>query len=154
MPKPKTPITLQVNDIKKEEFVAHYDKKVLLVEDSLVNQKVTSIMLKKAGFDFDIANNGQEAVDYFNKGNDYLVVIMDCMMPVMDGFTATQEIRKIEQRDSLVETPIIALTASVIDDDIKRCFDSGMNDYLPKPFNKDMFIEKVELLLAKNKQIA
>lgn len=131
------------------QLASFHTKKVLLVEDNLVNQKIALIMLNKSGFSCDIANNGQEAVDYFNAGNEYLIVIMDCMMPIMDGFTATQEIRKIEKRDKLKETPIIALTASVIDDDIKRCFDSGMNDYLPKPFKKSTFISKVEALVNK-----
>ncbi|GAL06682.1 CheY-like receiver [Photobacterium aphoticum] len=69
---------------------------------------------------------------------------MDCMMPIMDGFEATTEIRKFEHEEKLHETHIIALTASILDDDIQRCFDSGMNDYLPKPFRREVLIEKLE----------
>lgn len=145
-------IVSKVIDNEPVEIASVYGNKVLLVEDNLINQKVATVVLRKCGFDFDIANNGQEAVDFFNKGNRYLIVIMDCMMPIMDGFTATEEIRKIELRDQLNETPIIALTAAVVDDDIKRCFDSGMNDYLPKPFRKETFIEKVTILIAKNNE--
>ncbi|WP_198591691.1 ATP-binding protein [Vibrio sp. 10N.286.49.B3] len=134
-------------DTNEQHEESSDSKKVLLVEDNMVNQKVATIMLGKAGFSFDVANNGQEAVDFFENGNKYLLVIMDCMMPIMDGFTATEEIRKLETRDSLVPTPIIALTASVIDDDIKRCYEAGMNDYLPKPFRKDMFLEKIAHLI-------
>lgn len=140
--------TAQQSEHKDPEGNTDNGKKVLLVEDNAVNQKVATIMLKKAGFSFDVANNGQEAVNFFEQGNKYLVVIMDCMMPIMDGFTATETIRKLEKKDNLKATPIIALTASVIDDDIKRCYDAGMDDYLPKPFKKDMFLEKIDHLIA------
>ena len=102
----------EVNNIINNEVqqaLSSPEKKVLLVEDNPVNQKVASIILRKSGFHCDIANNGQEALDYFNNEDKYLIIIMDCMMPVMDGFTATQEIRKIEQKENLKRTPIIAL---------------------------------------------
>jgi signal transduction histidine kinase/CheY-like chemotaxis protein len=151
-----TPPVIQtdINEIKPEsdistiEEVTSNKNKVLLVEDNATNQKVATIILEKAGFSLDIANNGQEAVNFFELGNKYLVVIMDCMMPIMDGFTATKEIRKLENRKKLRATPIIALTASVIDDDIKRCYEAGMDDYLPKPFRKQMFLEKIASLIA------
>jgi len=66
----------------------------------------------------------------------------------MDGFTATEHIRKWEKSFSVPQTPIIALTASVLDADIQRCFDVGMNDYVPKPFKKDLLIEKIEQLAS------
>lgn len=69
-------------------------------------------------------------------------------MPVMDGFEATSTIRAFEKMESLDETNIIALTASILDDDIQRCFDSGMNDYLPKPFRKAVLVEKLEKNIA------
>ncbi|WP_435532810.1 response regulator [Vibrio hippocampi] len=117
--------------------------KVLLVEDNAVNQKVASLHLKKIGCTFDVANNGQEAVQMFSDNSDYTLVLMDCMMPVMDGFVATQEIRKYEASNQKARTPIIALTASIIDDDIQLCFDSGMDDYVPKPFKADVLKEKI-----------
>ncbi|MCV5949919.1 response regulator, partial [Escherichia coli] len=86
------------------------------------------------GFDFDVAVNGQEAVEKFQQ-NQYSLILMDCMMPVMDGFEATQIIRQIEVKEKRASRiPIIALTASVVDDDIQKCFDVGMDDYVPKPF--------------------
>ncbi|WP_051902231.1 ATP-binding protein [Photobacterium sanctipauli] len=117
---------------------------VLIVEDNLVNQKVASLFLKKAGYEFELANNGKEAVDMVREGKRYHAVLMDCMMPIMDGFTATQEIRSWEQNQDSERLPIIALTASVLDDDITKCFDAGMDDYVAKPFKKDVLLEKLE----------
>ncbi|MGF1724031.1 ATP-binding protein [Photobacterium nomapromontoriensis] len=118
---------------------------VLVVEDNIINQKVVSINLKKLGFQYEIANNGAEALELFRQHhNKTRLILMDCMMPIMDGFEATTEIRKFEHEEKLNETHIIALTASILDDDIQRCFDSGMNDYLPKPFRREVLIEKLE----------
>lgn len=118
---------------------------VLVVEDNTVNQKVVSINLKKLGFQYEIANNGAEALELFKQHhNKTRLILMDCMMPIMDGFEATTEIRKFEHEENLNETHIIALTASILDDDIQRCFESGMNDYLPKPFRREVLIEKLE----------
>nr|WP_086938204.1 ATP-binding protein [Thaumasiovibrio occultus] len=118
---------------------------VLVVEDNIVNQKVVSINLKQLGYDFEIANNGAEALEIFKQHHQKTgLILMDCMMPIMDGFEATTAIRNFEHQEKLGETHIIALTASILDDDIQRCFDSGMNDYLPKPFRREVLIEKLE----------
>lgn len=117
--------------------------RVLLVEDNLVNQKVATLHLKKIGCDYDIANDGREAVALFEKNQNYTFILMDCMMPVMDGFEATEKIRSIEAGLELARTPIIALTASVVDDDIQKCFDCGMDDYVPKPFKAEILKEKI-----------
>ncbi len=70
---------------------------------------------------------------------------MDCMMPVMDGFTATEEIRRWESDSKIVNRlPIIALTASVLDEDISKCYEAGMDDYVAKPFKKEILLEKLE----------
>ncbi len=111
--------------------------RVLIVEDNRVNQQVVSLFLKKAQYDYDIANNGLEALNKIKQGERYQILLMDCMMPEMDGFTATQEIRSHEKLNNLPSTPIVALTASVLDQDIKRCLDVGMDDYLSKPLKKD-----------------
>ncbi|PSW18271.1 hybrid sensor histidine kinase/response regulator [Photobacterium sanctipauli] len=120
----------------------------LLVEDNLVNQKVASLHLQKAGCTYDIANNGQEAVELFTSGNHYHFVLMDCMMPVMDGLQATEEIRAYEKAQQIEPTPILALTASVVDDDIQRCFDVGMDDYIPKPFKAEVLQEKILAIIS------
>lgn len=116
---------------------------VLIVEDNLVNQKVASLLVKQAGFDCIIANNGQEALDFISSGEAFHAILMDCMMPVMDGFTATEKIREWEVLHSQPRLPIIALTASVLDQDIERCYQSGMDDYLAKPFKKEALLHKL-----------
>jgi signal transduction histidine kinase/CheY-like chemotaxis protein len=119
--------------------------KILVVEDNKVNQQIVSLNLKKLSIDFVIANNGQEAVDIYQHQHDSIgLILMDCMMPVLDGFEATKAIRDYEKSEGIEQTHIIALTASVLDDDIKRCFDSGMDDYLPKPFKRDILMEKLD----------
>ncbi|WP_279257786.1 hybrid sensor histidine kinase/response regulator [Vibrio intestinalis] len=112
-------------------------QQVLIVEDNNVNQQVVSLFLRKANYQFDIAHNGLEALNKVKQGKRYQIMLMDCMMPEMDGFTATQEIRKFEQKNNLPSTPIVALTASVLDQDIKKCLEVGMDDYLSKPLKKD-----------------
>ncbi len=72
-------------------------ERILLVEDNTVNQKVASLLLSKAGYQFEIAENGQIAVDMFQQDNGFDIILMDCMMPVMDGFEATKEIRAYEK---------------------------------------------------------
>jgi len=112
---------------------------ILVVEDNLVNQKVTLGMLKKMGFVCDLAVNGIEAVE-IAKTKNYDLILMDCQMPKMDGYQATSHIRE-HQRKALAndsssrQTPIVALTAHTMEEDIKACFDSGMDDYLVKPIN-------------------
>ncbi|WP_418642188.1 ATP-binding protein [Vibrio chaetopteri] len=119
--------------------------KILVVEDNKVNQQIVSLNLKKLSIDFVIANNGQEAVDIYQHQHDSIgLILMDCMMPVLDGFEATKAIRDYEKSEGIKQTHIIALTASVLDDDIKRCYDSGMDDYLPKPFKRDILMEKLD----------
>ncbi len=103
-----------------QNTVPSKSERILLVEDNRVNQKVASVMLTKAGYAFEIADNGQIAVDMYQNDSSFDIILMDCMMPVMDGFTATKEIREHEKNLGLSKTPIIALTASVIDDDIHK----------------------------------
>ncbi len=115
-------------------------KKILLVEDNLINQKVASSSLKSLGFEVDLADNGQVAVDKFKK-NDYDLILMDIQMPVMDGITAAKAIRKIEREEMQAVKPIhiIAITANSMKDDRMKCLEAGMDDYLSKPFNLDKF---------------
>lgn len=118
---------------------------ILVVEDNLINQKVASLLLKKEGFGVVIANNGQEAVDMIKADTtDYELILMDCMMPVMDGFAATRAIREWEQQQDRARLPMIALTASVFVEDIDKCYAAGMDDYVAKPFKKEMILEKLE----------
>ncbi|USD62063.1 response regulator [Vibrio sp. SCSIO 43140] len=132
-------------DIKVEDNADRKHFKILVVEDNKVNQQIVSLNLKKLSIDFVIANNGQEAVDIYQQQHSSIgLVLMDCMMPVLDGFEATKAIREFEKSQEIKQTHIIALTASVLDDDIKKCYDSGMDDYLPKPFKRDILMEKLD----------
>ncbi|MGF1776035.1 ATP-binding protein [Vibrio nomapromontoriensis] len=121
------------------------NSKILIVEDNKVNQQIVSINLKKLGIEFVIANNGQEASTIYQQQHERIgLILMDCMMPIMDGFDATVAIRQYESSKNLARKHIIALTASVLDDDIQKCFDCGMDDYLPKPFKRDVLLEKLD----------
>lgn len=115
---------------------------VLLVEDNSVNAKVAMHTLKKHGLSVQWAQNGLEALDQL-KSNDFDLILMDCQMPVMDGFEATREIRAMASPKC--DLPVIALTAGAMNEDRKRCFEAGMNAYLSKPFQREEF----ELVLAK-----
>jgi len=108
---------------------------ILLVEDNLLNQRIVSFSLKKYNYEVDIANNGIEAIERFREKR-YDVILMDIMMPVMDGLEATLKIREIEKSQNIkVRTPIVALTANTMDNDRDKCISYGMDDYLPKPFD-------------------
>jgi len=120
---------------------------VLLVEDNLVNQKVACFFLTLFGYEFEVAENGLIAVDAVKNGGDYGLILMDCMMPVMDGYAATTEIRRFEKEKALTKLPIIALTANVFDDDIKHCYQVGMDDYIAKPIDKEAFESKIKQYL-------
>lgn len=118
--------------------------KVLLVEDNKINIKVATTMLQKLGFEYDIANNGQEAVDQLSN-TGYKAVLMDCQMPVMDGFTATRTYREHEQKDSAKQrTPIIAMTGNAMKGDREACMEAGMDDYLSKPVSMQSLKEKLD----------
>ncbi|WP_394242398.1 response regulator [Vibrio astriarenae] len=135
------------NDSKAEEKspepVITKNERVMLVEDNRVNQMVASLLLQKAGYQYQIANNGQEAINTFMNEGNFDIILMDCMMPIKDGFEATREIRAYEQEQGMDRTPIIALTASVVDDDIQKCFDSGMDAYVPKPIKKENLLQQM-----------
>lgn len=110
---------------------------ILLAEDNLINQKVASAHLKKFGHKVTIANNGIEAVDFFSKFR-YDLILMDIQMPEMDGIVAAQLIRDYEKENrNLERTPIIAMTANVMEEDIKKYMDQGMDGFIGKPFKAD-----------------
>jgi len=107
-------------------------QRVLVVEDNPVNQQVASAMLKSLGLQVTLASNGQEAVELVEK-QEFDVVLMDCQMPVMDGFQATAAIRRLPLGRG-ERLPIVAVTANAMPGDEQNCLDAGMNDFLPKPF--------------------
>lgn len=114
--------------------------RVLLVEDNKVNQKVAIAILRKAGCDVEAVDNGHDAVNQMRKRR-YDLVLMDCQMPVMDGFEATAKIRTM--REPLCNIPIIAITAHAMQDDRQKCLDSGMDDYISKPVSRQALIDLI-----------
>lgn len=117
---------------------------VLLVEDNIVNQKVTEFSIKQIGYHIDIANNGLEAIEKY-RNNDYHFILMDLQMPIMNGFDSSIEIRKIQNIDPEREhIPIIALTANATKEDRDKSFEAGMDGFMSKPFNS---IELKKLLV-------
>ena len=124
---------------------------VLLVEDNIVNQEVAKAMLKMLGCKTTTAMNGKEAVELLiNQEKCFDIVLMDCQMPEMDGFTATRHIREHEQSSDKAAHPIVALTANALTGDRERCLEAGMNDYLSKPFTMPALREIVASQLSRN----
>ena len=122
---------------------------IIVAEDEPVNQLVISQILEMMGFSADIAENGQVLLSAM-KDKSYDLILMDCQMPVMDGFEATRQVRKLDT--PLRSIPIIAVTAHAIDDIKKKCFESGMNDFLTKPVRQHELKEKIMLWLSNNKK--
>ena len=132
--RPTTPPGIQVKPVEPPEEKAFLDRLVLLVEDNLVNQKVGATLLKKMGCQVEIAANGHQAVKMALQ-MPFDLIFMDCQMPEMDGFQATEEIRKGESNGR--HTPIVAFTASAFLGDRDRCRDAGMDEFLTKPVKVD-----------------
>lgn len=110
--------------------------RALLVEDNAVNRLIGTAMLEGLGMEVVIAEDGKEALDKL--GNEaFEVVLMDCQMPVMDGYQATTRLREIERAGGMHRTPVIALTANAFAGDVERCLAAGMDDHLAKPFGID-----------------
>jgi CheY-like chemotaxis protein len=115
-------------------------KHLLIVEDNLVNQRLAARFVQKLGYTSDLAINGSQAVDLV-LSKEYSLVLMDCQMPVMDGFEATEQIRK---REAGRHTPIIAVTARAMKEDEQRCLAVGMDSYIPKPLDLGKLAEAIE----------
>ncbi len=124
---------IESRGITQKRFQDFSGKSLLIVEDNLINQKVLTNLLHLSNIKISIANNGQEAVDMVKESkNKFDIVLMDINMPIMDGYTATQMIRLDSKFDTL---PIVAFTALVLDSEIKKMFNAGINAFLAKPLN-------------------
>lgn len=127
-----------LQDLMKSEVYSKLN--ILVVEDNVVNQEVALGMLEMLGFNAEVADNGQEGLDEL-LSNSYDLVLMDCQMPVLDGYETTKQVRQMDSE--LKGIPIIALTANAMTGDAEKCLNAGMDDYLSKPFEADVLEEKI-----------
>ena len=118
--------------------------KILLVEDNLLNQKVVIFNLRKYNYNITAVVNGLDAIDKF-KNNTFDLILMDIMLPDLNGFEITLEIRKLEKKKNIKNpVPIVAITANTLDNERCKCIEAGMNDYLSKPFTSIQLVEKID----------
>ncbi|MBN2427585.1 MAG: response regulator [Deltaproteobacteria bacterium] len=151
VPKP-APVSkkLPVEDTPKKaeaaprEVASKSDLRILLVEDNPVNQEVTLGILNIFGCKADLAENGLLALEAWEK-NNYDLILMDCQMPEMDGYQATEAIRREERkRGAATQIPVVALTAHALKGDREKCLAAGMDDFLPKPFKQQQLLDILE----------
>ncbi len=122
--------------------------RILLTEDNPLNQEIAAAILSEAGFEVDIAENGRIAVDTISKvkAGYYRIVLMDIQMPVMNGYEAAKEIRKLKDKKKAA-IPIIAMTANAFDEDKQEALDSGMNGHIAKPIDVDKLFGALDEIL-------
>jgi len=137
--KEKKPVSIVTQHSMREE--AKHSARILLAEDNPVNQRLAKMLLTKAGYQVEVANDGQEAVDKYTKAPDaFDLIFMDVQMPQMDGMKAKKAIR-----DKGFETvPIVAMTAHAMKGDREKCLEAGMDDYIPKPVKRELVFEMLE----------
>ena len=146
--------SVENNDSQKDSCSQSMElsgKRVLLVEDNAINMEIAHAILEEEHLNITEAKNGKEALEIFqnSKLNEYDVIIMDVMMPVMDGLEATKAIRMLEREDAK-KIPIIAMTANAFEEDRKACLDAGMDEHIGKPIDIPLLKRTITKLLTKN----
>ena len=116
---------------------------ILIVEDNEMNQKVIKAILKKNNISFELASDGQNALEILNH-KKFDLILMDCQMPILDGYETTVIIRENEKKENLPKCPIIAITANAMSGDKEKCINSGMDDFLSKPIQSQQVIKIIE----------
>jgi len=135
----KKPVSIVTQHSIKEE--AKHSARILLAEDNAVNQKLAKMVLTKAGYQVEVAKNGQEAVEKYTKAPDaFDLIFMDVQMPAMDGIKATKAIRD----NGFDKIPIVAMTANAMRGDREKCLEAGMDDYIAKPVKRELVFEMLE----------
>jgi len=123
---------------------------ILIVEDNAVNQKLIAFLLARAGYTYEVADNGADALQCLDKST-FKLVLMDMMMPIMNGYDATKAIRANPKTKDL---PIIALTANAMKGEDDKCRAVGCSDFLAKPYSKDQILNAISTLIRKSEQSA
>ncbi len=145
-----TPIPEEAELLQNKTASTLSEANILLVEDNAINQKIVLLSLKGKVKNIDLASNGKEALDKFGTTR-YDIILMDIQMPIMNGIVATKKIRELEASSSL-HTPIIAITANALSGDKEACIAAGMNDYISKPFQVEVLLKKMDVLLKDGQQ--
>jgi CheY-like chemotaxis protein len=120
--------------------------RILMAEDNAINQKVGKLILQRAGFNIDLVDDGSEALEA-HRAKPYDLILMDCQMPVMDGFEACRQIRQTSHPQPV----IIAVTANALVGERERCLKAGMDDYLSKPFQAEQLVAVVKKWIAQRR---
>ena len=128
-------------------------RNVLVVDDYMPNLLVVTALLDHLGYDYDTAENGLEAVRRF-QSSSYDLVLMDVQMHDMDGYESTRRIRAFEKERQLAQTPVIAMTAHVLERDREKCIESGMTDFVPKPFDPEVLTAMLGMIIPRKAAIA
>ena len=117
--------------------------RILMAEDNPINQRVGKLILQRAGYRIDLVENGREAMEA-HRVHAYHLILMDCQMPVMDGFEASRQIRALDQQQPV----IVAVTANALVGEREKCLQAGMDDYLSKPFQAEQLVSVVRKWLV------
>ncbi len=128
--------------LEGEGTVDNHEACILIVEDNKVNQRLAVALVERCGYQVEVANDGKEALEVIDQGH-FDLVLMDCQMPVMDGYEATRELR-LRERDTGQHLPVLALSANAMQGDRKKCLAAGMDDHIPKPVVPAVLYAKIE----------
>lgn len=131
-----------------EDNISFEGKKILLVEDNELNQEIAVEILQETGFDMDVADDGSVAVEKMKSARlgQYDLILMDIQMPIMNGYEATRQIRRLNH-PGVSDIPIIAMTANAFEEDKKAAMDAGMNGHIAKPIDVEKLIETLKEIL-------
>ena len=150
VPEPGNLITCENQKPQAESKRSYKGKKALLVEDNELNREIATAILEEVGLDVDIAEDGTDAVNMMSsaEGRKYDLIFMDIQMPKMDGYTATREIRTLDD-PKCANIPIIAMTANAFEEDRKKAIKAGMNGHIAKPISADAILENLDRIFGR-----
>jgi len=132
-----------IGDVQPSKVDGKTQLRILVVDDTVDNQNLAKRILEKEGYRVDVAENGEKAIEAV-RSSHYDLILMDVQMPVMDGFSATKEIRKLQRERNLERTPIVALTAHALVGYREKCMENEMDDYITKPLKKKVLLETID----------